>query len=114
MPDKVRASDDSGGAAATTDARRIVLVTGISGAGRSTALDILEDLGYEAIDNPPLEFLAAMAGALDLSLGPPDAWLNPAGRARAEAVDLRRARYLIAAAGLFLAAPLAALAAYFV
>ena len=39
-----------------------MLVTGISGAGRSTALDILEDLGYEAIDNPPLEFLAAIVG----------------------------------------------------
>jgi adenosylcobinamide-phosphate synthase len=58
--------------------------------------------------------VAAMAGALGLSLGPPDNWLNPEGRARAEAGDLRRTRYLIAAAGLFLAAPIAALAAYFV
>lgn len=37
--------------------RRVVLVTGLSGAGRSLALDILEDLGYEAVDNPPLELL---------------------------------------------------------
>lgn len=37
--------------------RRVVLVTGLSGAGRSAALDILEDLGYEAVDNPPLELL---------------------------------------------------------
>lgn len=58
--------------------------------------------------------VAAVAGALGLSLGPPDSWVNPAGRARADAGDLRRARYLIAAAGLFLAAPIAALAAYFV
>jgi UPF0042 nucleotide-binding protein len=43
--------------------RKVVLVTGMSGAGRSTALDILEDLGYEAIDNPPLEFLTAIVGA---------------------------------------------------
>jgi RNase adapter protein RapZ len=33
---------------------KIVLVTGMSGAGRSTALKILEDLGYKSIDNLPL------------------------------------------------------------
>jgi RNase adaptor protein for sRNA GlmZ degradation len=47
---------------AGTTSRRVVLVTGLSGAGRSTALKILEDLGYEAIDNLPLEFLSTMAG----------------------------------------------------
>ncbi len=36
---------------------RIVLVTGPSGAGRSTALNVLEDLGFEAIDNLPLSLL---------------------------------------------------------
>ena len=33
---------------------RLVLVTGPSGAGRSTAINALEDLGYEVIDNLPL------------------------------------------------------------
>ncbi len=37
--------------------RRVVVVTGLSGAGRSSALHILEDCGYEAIDNPPLSLL---------------------------------------------------------
>ena len=32
----------------------LVLVTGPSGAGRSTAIDALEDLGFEVIDNLPL------------------------------------------------------------
>ncbi len=41
--------------------RPVVLVTGLSGAGRSTALKILEDLGYEAIDNLPLGLLGTMA-----------------------------------------------------
>ena len=40
--------------------RRLVLVTGLSGAGRSSALKALEDQGYEAIDNLPLGFLAAV------------------------------------------------------
>ncbi len=35
----------------------LVLVTGPSGAGRSTAINALEDLGYEVIDNLPLSLL---------------------------------------------------------
>ncbi|MEL7012606.1 MAG: RNase adapter RapZ, partial [Pseudomonadota bacterium] len=41
----------------TDGAPRIVLVTGPSGAGRSTAIRSLEDLGYEAIDNLPLSLI---------------------------------------------------------
>lgn len=36
---------------------QLVLVTGPSGAGRSTAINALEDLGFEAIDNLPLSML---------------------------------------------------------
>lgn len=36
---------------------RCVIVTGPSGAGRSTAIRTLEDLGFEAIDNLPLSLL---------------------------------------------------------
>jgi UPF0042 nucleotide-binding protein len=43
--------------AQTSDARRVVLVTGPSGAGRSTAINVLEDLDYEVIDNIPLSIL---------------------------------------------------------
>jgi RNase adaptor protein for sRNA GlmZ degradation len=42
--------------------RQLVLVTGMSGAGRSTALSILEDLGFESIDNPPLDLLDHLLG----------------------------------------------------
>ena len=37
--------------------KQLVLVTGPSGAGRSTAIHALEDLGYEAIDNMPISLL---------------------------------------------------------
>jgi UPF0042 nucleotide-binding protein len=36
------------------------MVTGLSGAGRSSALRILEDIGYEAVDNLPLNLLETM------------------------------------------------------
>lgn len=36
---------------------RILLVTGMSGAGKSTALNTLEDMGWEVVDNLPLLLL---------------------------------------------------------
>lgn len=41
----------------------LLLVTGMSGAGRSTALKSLEDLGWESIDNLPLTLLDGVLGA---------------------------------------------------
>jgi len=38
----------------------VVVVTGLSGAGRSTAAKCLEDLGYYVVDNLPPELIAAM------------------------------------------------------
>ena len=52
-------------AAQRTAARALVLVTGMSGAGKSTALKILEDLGYEAIDNLPLSLLSDLVRERD-------------------------------------------------
>jgi len=54
MPGPRAFADDS---LADDTRQRIVLVTGPSGAGRSTALHALEDLGYEIIDNLPLSLL---------------------------------------------------------
>ena len=39
---------------------RAVLVTGMSGAGRTTCLKVLEDLGYEAVDNLPVGLLGRL------------------------------------------------------
>ncbi|MFY9288265.1 MAG: RNase adapter RapZ [Alphaproteobacteria bacterium] len=40
--------------------RRIVLLSGMSGAGLSTALKVFEDLGYEAVDNLRLGLIPAL------------------------------------------------------
>jgi UPF0042 nucleotide-binding protein len=46
-----------GAAAPASDAVRIVCVTGPAGAGRTTAIAALEDLGFESIANMPLELV---------------------------------------------------------
>lgn len=48
------------------DARqRVLLVTGLSGAGKSTALAVLEDLGWETIDNFPVRLLDRLVSEPD-------------------------------------------------
>jgi UPF0042 nucleotide-binding protein len=50
-----------------------MIVTGLSGAGKSSTLRVLEDLGYEAIDNLPFSLLGSVADMaaehLDASAG---------------------------------------------
>ena len=43
--------------------KRILLVTGLSGAGKTTALKTLEDLGWEVVDNLPLSLLNPLLAA---------------------------------------------------
>ncbi|MGH7155433.1 MAG: RNase adapter RapZ [Acetobacteraceae bacterium] len=52
----------------TTPRLRVVLVTGLSGAGKLSVLRALEDLGYEAVDNPPLAMTEDMATRADRNL----------------------------------------------
>lgn len=52
-----RADEDSSDTPDSSLMQRVVLVTGPSGAGRSTAINVLEDLGFEAIDNLPLSLV---------------------------------------------------------
>ncbi|MBX7483720.1 RNase adapter RapZ [Qipengyuania qiaonensis] len=47
----------------SANSQRILLVTGLSGAGKSTALDVLEDLGWETIDNFPIRLLGGLVGS---------------------------------------------------
>ncbi len=63
----------------------IILVTGPSGAGRSTAINVFEDIGYETINNMPLSLLPK------LLTGP----LN--GRQIALGVDIRTRDFSVGA-----------------
>jgi UPF0042 nucleotide-binding protein len=49
--------------------RPFVLITGMSGAGRATALHALEDLGYVAVDNVPLPLLGDLVHSTSGGLG---------------------------------------------
>jgi UPF0042 nucleotide-binding protein len=67
MSDDLIAAPPAQPAAATRPADpserlRVLLVTGLSGAGHSTALNLLEDLGWEAVDNLPLALLGGLTG----------------------------------------------------
>lgn len=43
---------------------RLVLITGMSGSGKSVAIRLLEDIGYYCVDNLPPRFLAQLAAYL--------------------------------------------------
>lgn len=51
-------------------AQRLLLVTGMAGAGKSTALDVLEDRGWETIDNFPVRLLDRLVGGPGDNSGP--------------------------------------------
>ncbi len=58
MPDSPASATPIGASSAIHDTRRpFVVVTGLSGAGRITALHALDDMGYVAVDNIPLPLL---------------------------------------------------------
>ncbi|MEQ8695047.1 MAG: RNase adapter RapZ, partial [Bauldia litoralis] len=48
------------GLTAEPAAATLLLVTGLSGAGKSTALQALEDAGFEVVDNLPVSLLGAL------------------------------------------------------
>lgn len=50
-------------AASQSNDQQVLLITGPSGAGRSTAIRAIEDLGYEVIDNIPLSLLPHLLNA---------------------------------------------------
>jgi len=51
----------------TKPAKELVIVTGISGAGKASALKAFEDLGFHCVDNLPLELLPDFARLVEKS-----------------------------------------------
>ncbi|CAK7192844.1 Nucleotide-binding protein [Commensalibacter sp. Nvir] len=48
--------------------RHVIFVTGLSGAGRTSILRVLEDLGYELIDNAPLQVINDIVNKIEGSI----------------------------------------------
>jgi UPF0042 nucleotide-binding protein len=63
------------------DRGELVIVTGMTGAGRSTAAKELEDLGYFVVDNLPPDLVGGVARLVDQRIGP--------GQPIAAVVDVR-------------------------
>jgi UPF0042 nucleotide-binding protein len=57
---EVAASASSGVSPERALPAKVVVVTGMSGAGKTSALKSLEDMGYEAVDNLPLSLLGTL------------------------------------------------------
>jgi UPF0042 nucleotide-binding protein len=55
------ASSGDSGPVKEPDATELVILTGMSGAGRSTAANVLEDLGWYVVDNLPPQLMLPMA-----------------------------------------------------
>jgi UPF0042 nucleotide-binding protein len=61
--------DDTGEWPASSDLGELVIVTGMTGAGRSTSAKELEDLGYFVVDNLPPELVSEVVHLVDEQKG---------------------------------------------
>ena len=55
--------------ATQANAGELVIITGMSGSGKASALKAFEDLGYYAVDNLPIELIPHFAGLILQSRG---------------------------------------------
>ncbi len=96
----------------------IIIVTGLSGAGRSTAINALEDLGFETLDNFPLSLLEALVEPVSgashsIALGVETRTRGFSARALTQALETLRRRWEAGTRLLFLDCSNAALLARF-
>ncbi len=62
--------------------KRVILVSGMSGAGKSTATRALEDLGYHVIDNFPVQLVSLLVDMIETSVDPRYSYLALSTSAR--------------------------------
>lgn len=65
-------SDTEGTTAAGTGASSLVIVSGLSGSGKTVALNTFEDLGYYCVDNLPVELLPQFVRSIVRDDGAPE------------------------------------------
>jgi len=78
-----------GGATAATGAPDVIIITGLSGSGMSSATNAFEDLGYFCVDNLPLMLLPTFA-----RLVRPEDHNRPHIERAALVIDIREGRFL--------------------
>lgn len=86
---------------------KLIVVTGPSGAGRSTAINILEDLGFEGVDNVPLSLIPRLTDgplARPLAIGIDVRNRDFSADGVADVMEHLRARYDVEAQMLYLEA----------
>lgn len=88
-------------------APRVLIITGLSGAGRSTAINALDDLGYEALDNFPLSLFEALIAPVigtpaPIAIGVESRTRGFSARALTETVDTLRSTWRAGAMLVFL------------
>jgi UPF0042 nucleotide-binding protein len=54
----------------TQKKKKVILISGMSGAGKSTAARILEDMGYHVIDNFPVQLISLLVDMIETSTDP--------------------------------------------
>jgi UPF0042 nucleotide-binding protein len=92
----VRSTDDTrgvsgNGRAPSTHLDDLVIISGLSGAGKSSAMNVFEDAGYFCVDNLPAEMIRTLA----------ELFMHPGSKVERAAVvsDTRGGDYLAALAG---------------
>ena len=88
----------AGGASPRHPVPLVLIVTGMSGAGRTTAINALDDLGYEALNNFPLSLIEALidpaAGTEQpIAIGVETRTRGFSARAMTDAIDMLRSRW---------------------
>lgn len=53
-----------------TRVKNVVLISGMSGAGKSTAARILEDMGYHVIENYPVQLISILVDMIESTIDP--------------------------------------------